>query len=212
MRTSRLRFGPLFLFPFLCLAEDLQPMALPAAQTDGGKPLMQALKERRSAREFRAEKLPPQVLSNLLWAAAGVNRADGRRTAPSASNRQEIDLYVAMADGLYVYEPKAHRLQPVVSGDLRAATGKQEFVREAALNLVYVADFAKMGEGSAEEKVFYSAANTGFISQNVYLYCASEGLATVVRAGVDRPSLAKVMHLRPEQRITLVQTVGYPKK
>jgi len=149
----------------------------------------------------------------LLWAALGVNRADsGKRTAPSASNRMEIDLYVAMADGLYLYNAKAHSLDPVLAGDIRAETGRQPFVREAPLNLVYVADSAKMGKSTEEDKVLYSAADTGFIAQNVYLFCASEGLATVVRGMVDRPSLAKAMKLRPDQRIILSQTVGYPKK
>jgi SagB-type dehydrogenase family enzyme len=201
------------LCPTLTSAQDLKPITLPSPQTDGGKPLMQALKERKTSREFGAEKLPAQVLSNLLWAAFGVNRADsGKRTAPSASNRMEIDLYVAMADGLYLYNPKAHSLDPVLAGDIRAETGRQPFVREAPLNLIYVADSAKMGKSTEEDKVLYSAADTGFIAQNVYLFCASEGLATVVRGMVDRPSLAKAMKLRPDQRIILSQTVGYPKK
>jgi SagB-type dehydrogenase family enzyme len=201
------------LCPTLTSAQDLKPITLPSPQTDGGKPLMQALKERKTSREFGAEKLPAQVLSNLLWAAFGVNRADsGKRTAPSASNRMEIDLYVAMADGLYLYNSKAHSLDPVLAGDIRAETGRQPFVREAPLNLVYVADSAKMGKSTEEDKVLYSAADTGFIAQNVYLFCASEGLATVVRGMVDRPSLAKAMKLRPDQRIILSQTVGYPKK
>jgi SagB-type dehydrogenase family enzyme len=201
----------LFLAPALLLAGGLQPVDLPAPQTDGGKPFMQVLKERKSSRDFAPTKLPPQVLSNLLWVANGVNRPDGHRTAPSASNRQEIEIYVATADGLYLYEPKPHRLQPLSSEDLRAATGTQPFVKDAPVNLVYVADFAKMNQGSADNQILYSAADTGFISQNVYLFCASQGLATVVRGSVDRPALAQAMHLRLEQRIILAQTVGYPK-
>ena len=202
----------LALFPALCLAGELKPVALAAPETDGGKPLMQVLKERKSVREFGPGALPMQVLSNLLWAAAGVNRADGRRTAPTASNRQEIDVYVAAADGLYLYDAKGHRLEPVLAEDIRAATGTQAYVRDAAVNLIYVADFAKMGQSSPENKVLYSAADTGFISQNVYLFCASQGLATVVRASVDRDALAKTMKLRPEQRITLAHSVGFVKK
>ena len=201
-----------FLLPALCLAGELKPVELPPPQTEGGKQLMQVLKERKSSREFDSAPLAPQVLSNLLWAAAGVNRPDGRRTAPSASNRQEIDIYVATADGLYLYEPKEHRLAAVSAEDMRTATATQAFAREAPVNLVYVADFAKMGQGSTENKVLYSAADTGFISQNVYLYCASEGLATVVRASVDREALAAKLGFRPEQRIVLAQSVGYPKK
>jgi SagB-type dehydrogenase family enzyme len=185
---------------------------LPAPQTDGGKPLMQVLQERKTSREFSTTKLPAQVLSNLLWAANGVNRPDGKRTAPSASNRQEIDIYVATADGLFLYEAQPHRLIALSSDDMRGATGLQPFVREAAVNLVYVADLARMTAGSTEDRALYSAADTGFIAQNVYLFCASEGLATVVRGSADRPSLAKAMHLRPEQRIILAQTVGYPKE
>lgn len=194
------------------VAQELKPVQLPKPQTQGGKPLMQALNERKSAREFGTEKLPAQTLSNLLWAAWGINRPDGRRTAPSASNRQEIDVYVAAPDALYMYDPKAHALQPVVAGDLRAATGMQPFVKDAAINLVYVADTARMGKGSEEQMNLYMGADAGVIVQNVYLYCASDGLATVVRAMVNRTELAKAMKLRPEQRVVLSQSVGYPKK
>ena len=187
-------------------AQELKPISLPKPQTEGGKPLMQALSERKSGREFSSEKLPPQVLSNLLWAAWGVNRADGRRTAPSASNRQEIDVYVVTSDGVSLFDAKNHRLEPVAAGDFRAATGGQPFVSQAPLNLVYVADQAKTKSSDT------AYIDTGFISQNVYLYCASEGLSTVVRGSVDRAALAKVLKLRPDQLVTVAQTVGYPKK
>ena len=193
-------------------AEELKPIQLPKPQMDGGKPLMQALKERKSAREFGSQKLPDQVLSNLLWAADGVNRPDsGKRTAPSAVNWQEIDIYVATADGLYRYDAKAHALQPVVAEDVRALTGRQPFVKDAPVNLVYVADYSRMGKASDPDKDRYSAADTGFISQNVYLFCASEGLNTVVRGMVPRDEFAKKANLRPEQKIVLAQTIGYPK-
>jgi SagB-type dehydrogenase family enzyme len=194
-------------------ADDPEPIALPKPQTDGGKPLMQALKNRRTSREFSPRALPDQILSNLLWAAAGINRpGSGKRTAPSAMNWQEVDVYVFKADGVYRYDGKAHALQPVLAKDLRALTGKQAFVKDAPVNLVYVADYSKMGRASRADKKMYSAADTGFISQNVYLFCASEGLATVVRGWVDRPALAKAMKLRPEQKVILAQTVGWPKK
>lgn len=174
---------------------------------------MQVLRDRKSSREFSSEKLPMQVLSNLLWAAFGVNRPDsGKRTAPSAVNSQEIDIYVATADGLFLFDAKVHRLKSVLAEDVRAMTGLQPFVKEVPLNLIYVADFSRMGSRTNELKEFYSAADTGFISQNVYLYCASEGLATVVRGLVDKPALARAMKLRTDQKITLVQSVGYPKK
>jgi nitroreductase len=193
-------------------AQELKPIQLPKPQMQGGMPLMQALKQRQSAREFAPEKLPQQQLSNLLWAAWGINREDGRRTAPSANNRQDIDVYVALPEGMFLYDAKAHALQPVVAGDLRGLTGVQPFVKDAALDLVYVSDTAKLANLSEEQKNLYMGAHTGFIGQNVYLFCASEGLATVVRAMIDKPALAKAMKLRPEQRIVLSQTVGYPKK
>ena len=142
-----------------------------------------------------------QTMSNLLWAAFGVNRSDGHRTAPSARNWQEIDIYVAMHDGTYVYEPRRHALHTVIDEDIRAATGMQDFVGAAPVNLVYVADLARMDAQDRTEQRFYSAIDTGFIAQNVYLFCASEGLATVVRGLVDRKQLAKVLRLRPEQRV-----------
>ncbi len=187
-------------------------VALPKPQTTGGKPLMQALNERKTSREFSPEKLPQQMLSNLLWAAWGVNRSDGRRTAPSASNRQEIEIYAVMADGVFLYDAPAHALRQVLKEDLRAVTGSQDWVAKAPLNLVYVADYAKMGSGTEDNKRANSNVDTGFIAQNVYLYCASEGLATVARGGVNREEMQKAMKLRPEQRVVLAQTVGFPLK
>jgi len=210
--SVRSLFLLLFLCPALTLGQELKPLILPAPQTDGGKPLMQALRDRHSTREFSSEQLSPQVLSNLLWAAFGINRLEtGKRTAPSAMNWQEIDVYVATAEGLYVYDAKGNKLDPIVAEDVRGATGVQPFVKDAPLNLVYVADLAKTGKGSAEDRNFYTGADVGFIAQNVYLFCASEGLAVVVRGSVNRAALAKVMKLRPDQKILLAQTVGYPK-
>ncbi|HSB72865.1 MAG TPA: nitroreductase family protein [Candidatus Methylomirabilis sp.] len=201
------------ILPATIPAQATKPIQLVAPQTDGGKPLMQALKQRRSARAFSPEKLPAQMLANLLWAAFGVNRPEsGGRTAPTASNRQEIDVCVASADGLVLYEPKGHALHPILPEDIRALTGRQAFVKDAAVNLIYVADLANMGQLAAADRDLYSAAATGFISQNVYLYCASEGMATVVRASIDRPALAKAMGLRPDQKIILAQSVGYPRQ
>jgi len=192
-------------------AQELKPVVLPAPQTDGGRPLMQALKERKSTREFSGEKLPAQVLANLLWAGFGVNRPDGRRTAPSAMNWQEIEIYVVTADGAFVYDASKNRLEPVAKEDLRHLAGPQPFVATAPVNLVYVADLTKV-TGDAGEKELFTGADTGFIAQNVYLYCASERLATVVRASVDREALGKALKLKATQKIVLAQTVGYPKK
>jgi nitroreductase len=203
----------IFLMACVVFAEELKPIQLSKPRMDGGKPLMQALKDRSSSREFSTQKLPSQVLSNLLWAAFGVNRPEsGKRTAPSAANWQEVDIYAATAEGLYLYDAKPHVLKPVLSEDIRALTGLQAFVKDAPLNLIYVADLSRISRGTSEEKDFFAAADTGFIAQNVYLFCASEGLATVVRANIDRPTLGKAMKLGPNQRITLSQTVGYPKK
>jgi SagB-type dehydrogenase family enzyme len=186
---------------------------LPDPQVNGGKPLMQALKDRTSSRSFSPQKLSDQTLSNLLWAAFGVNRpGTGKRTAPSAVNWQEIDIYVVTAEGLYLYNAKNQTLELISSGDIRAATGKQDYAKEAPVTLVYVADFLRMGKALKEDKELYSAADTGFISQNVYLYCASEGLATVVRGSIDRLALTKALKLRHDQKIILAQSVGYPKK
>jgi len=193
-------------------AQDLKPIQLPQPQTEGGRPLMQALKERKTTRVFSTEKLPPQTLSNLLWAAFGVNRSSGQRTAPSAVNWQEIDLYVALADGMFLYDAKANTLQPVLGQDIRAATGTQALVKDAPVSLVYVADLDKPGKVPESEKELWSAMDVGFIAQNVYLFAASEGLACQVRALIDRPALAKLLNLRPKQKILLAQSVGHVKK
>jgi len=189
--------------------ETSRKISLPKPQTDGGRPLMQVLKDRISTRAFATRRLSDQTLSNLLWAACGINRADGKRTAPSAMNKQEMDVYVVLAEGAYLYEPKEHLLKQVSNSDLRAQAGTQDFVKDAPVNLVYVVDTAKMGSNPEETKILWYGVATGAITQNVYLYCASEGLVTVARAFVDRAVLAKSLSLRPEQRITLSQTVGY---
>jgi SagB-type dehydrogenase family enzyme len=185
---------------------------LPAPQTAGGMPLMQALSHRQSTREFSGKALPLQTLSDLLWAAAGVNRANsGKRTAPSARDWREIEVYVATAEGAYRYDSRAHALRRVVARDVRALTGTQGFVATAPVNLVFVADHERMHGVSPADRDLYLGADTGFIAQNVYLYCASAGLATVVRGSVDRDALSKALGLGPQQQITLAQSVGYPK-
>jgi SagB-type dehydrogenase family enzyme len=192
-------------------AQDPSDIALPAPRMEGGKPLMQALKDRQSTRAFSTEKLPIQVVADLLWAAAGINRADsGKRTAPSAKNWQEVEVYAITEDGAYLYDAKTNSLKAVAKGDLRKLTGGQDFVAAAPLNLVYVADTTKMTGSSPEDQALYLGADTGFISQNVYLFCASEGLGTVVRGSVDRKALAEALKLGESKKITLAQTVGYP--
>ncbi|HVP79569.1 MAG TPA: SagB/ThcOx family dehydrogenase [Thermodesulfobacteriota bacterium] len=211
--------------PSLTFAQELKPIQLLAPQLDGGRPLMQVLRDRKSSRLYSTEKIPLQVLSNLLWAAFGINRPErGLRTAPSGRNRQDIDIYVAMSDGVYVYDAKANLLNPVVAEDVRSLSGRQHppagvpaivvpQLDEAPINFIYVSDGQKWNIGATEEENLRLAFNhTGYISQNVYLYCASEGLATIVRAWFDKATLEKKMKLRPDQKIILVQSVGYPKK
>ncbi|MCX7634747.1 MAG: SagB/ThcOx family dehydrogenase [Syntrophales bacterium] len=194
-------------------AQDLKPINLVRPQMDSGRLLMHVLKERKSTREFSPRKLPLRVLSNLLWCAGGINRpASGKRTVPSAMNWQEIDAYVATAQGLYVYHPGKHRLDPVHNRDIRPQIGSQAFIRQAPVILVYVADYRRMGTAPPEVMDRYSSLDTGFMAQNVYLYCASEGLNTVVVGSVDRENLAKAMGLAPEQRVVVAQPVGYPPK
>lgn len=186
-------------------------IALPPPRLDRGATLYQALNLRRSTREFATTPLPAGVLSTLLWCACGVNRADtGGRTAPSARNWREVGVYAALADGTYRYDPDAHALRLAVARDLRALTGVQDFVATAPLDLVYVADFARMADASDEDRVFLASADAAFVAQNVYLYCANAGLATVVRGLVDRAKLAPAMGLGPRERIVLAQTVGFP--
>ncbi len=201
---------------------DLQPIALVKPQTDGGKSVLAALQERRTIRNISAEKLPPQVLSNLLWAAFGVNREKGPsaggtgRTAASASNSQEIDLYVALPEGVYLYEAVPHRLTPVVAGDFRARSGRRA-AATAPVNIFYVVDIAKYGKAPFQEpglkdpdiqKSYYYVA-TGLIAANVYLFAASQGLAAHFH-NCDKQNTPREFKLRPEQRVLFAQTVGYP--
>lgn len=204
-------FALMLSVPASAQTQTLPATPLPAPRMDGGMPLMQALRERKTGREFRPDALRPQMLSNLLWAAFGVNRADnGHRTAPSAMNAQEIDVYVATAEALYRYDAPGSALQMVVRGDIRGKTGGQEFATVAPVTLVFVADYARMEKATPEQKASYANFDAGCISQNVYLFCASEGLSTVVHE-LDRKALADAMSLRPDQKIVFAQAVGFPK-
>lgn len=186
-------------------------IALPAAERHGGMPLMDALAARRSAREFAGTALSPSVLANLLWAAYGVNRPDGGRTAPSAINAQEVDVYVALPDGAYLYDAAHHRLTLVAAVDLRRVTGYQDFVDDAPLDLVYVADHTRMRLVPASQREAYAYVAAGAITQNVYLFAAANGLSTVIRAWIDRDAIAEALGVTPDQQVLLSQTVGYPK-
>jgi len=188
-----------------------QGIDLPAPQKTGGLPLMEALAKRATTREFDSKDLSPQQLSSLLWACFGINRPDGKRTAPSAKNNQEIDIYVILKRDAYLHDAKAHKLNLAGKGDLRALAGTQDFATNAPVTLLFVADLAKMGNWTPEEKRNYANIDVGYISQNAYLFCASEGLAACARASVDRKALAAQLKLRPDQLIVLAQSVGYPK-
>jgi nitroreductase len=193
-------------------AQESATMTLPRPRLEGGKPLMQALQLRRSTREYASRPLPREVLSDLLWAAFGINRpATGDRTAPYWRHVMVIDVYAAMADGVWLYDPKAHTLVRHSPEDIRGQTGLQDFVATAPLNLIYVAHGERMQDISPEERRLYASVDAGFIGQNVYLYCASEGLATVFRGAVDAQRLAARLQLGPDQFVTFAQSVGYPR-
>jgi nitroreductase len=187
-----------------------QSIELPPPQKTGGMPLMEALAKRFTARAFATNDLSPQQISSLLWAAFGINRPDGKRTAPSANNKQEIDIYVLLKSGAYVYSAVSNKLDLVVTNDIRAFGGTQEFVKDVPVTLVFVADLTKRG-GNNEGAQNTANIDVGYISQNVYLFCASEGLVTGARGSVDRAALAPKLQLRPDQLIVLAQSVGYPK-
>lgn len=193
-------------------AQETGTVALPPPRTAGGKPLIEALWLRRSIREYAPRPLPPQILSDLLWSAFGINRpASGDRTAPYWRHVMVMDVYAATADGVWLYQPDGHKLTLYMRDDIRAQTGLQDFVATAPLNLIYVAHGERMGDIRAEDRRLYAGVDAGFIGQNVYLYCASEGLATVFRGAVDYERLNAALRLGPGQFVTFAQTVGYPR-
>jgi len=200
----------------ILLSLSAQDIVLPAPDRTGGMPLMQALNERQTTRSYTTDSLTHQQLSELLWAGWGFNREDlKKRTAPSSMNYQEIDVYVTLPEGLYLYVAESNILKMINNKDLRKLTGSQSFVADAALNIVYVADLAKVGKKEGDEildrDLLSSWANTAFIAQNIYLYCASANLGCVIRGSIPNEPLATEMGLRSNQRITLSQTVGVPK-
>jgi SagB-type dehydrogenase family enzyme len=191
-------------------AQVIETKPLPPAQTTGGMPLMEALQLRKSQRSFSSKELTPQQLSNLLWAAYGTNRPDGFRTVPAAKNWFEYDIYVLKSDGWFLYEASKHTLLKMWNEDLRLYGGTQDFVKAAPVILVYVADFDRMTGATDDQKKFFSAVDLGYISQNVYLWCASEGLATIILGQVDKPKVHEVLKLKPAQQVMLSQPVAYP--
>src|SRR5665647_2386838 len=195
--------------PAFAATQKLKPIELPPPRSEGGMPLMNALKLRHSTREYSDRPLPAQTLSDLLWAAFGINRPNGDRTAPYWRHVMVIDIYVAMADGVWQYEPRTHSLLPYLQDDIRAQTGLQDFVGIAPVDLVYIAHGERMTDVSPEDRRLYASVDAAFVGQNVYLFCASEDLATVFRGAVDHRKLAATLNLPDEQFVTFAQTVGY---
>jgi len=190
----------------------LKTIQLPPVPDSGGRSVMEALHRRKTTREIKTDSLSNGLLGNLLWAAFGINRPEiAHRTAPSAMNSQEIDVYVARRDGVYLYEPKPHRLKLVAAEDVRSKTSGQAFGTNAPITLIYVADLSRLGKARPEARLTYANFDAGCISQNVYLFCASEGLATVVH-DLDREPLARALRLGSDQRIIMAQAVGWPKR
>ena len=209
-------------------SQDLLPIKLPRPILDDDKSLLKALQQRKTIREISDKKISSQILSNLLWAAYGVNRKKGPfgipgRTAASASNSQEIDVYVALPEGIYLYDAFHHRLLPVVAGDLRTLAigkGQSNFGSRAPVRLIYIVDVNKLSNTSGfqepglqdpEIQKSYYYVDTGLIAGNVYLFAASHGLASWFH-NCNKTALAANLKLRPDQRILFAQTVGYPVK
>ena len=194
----------------LSASEPLETIHLPPPETSGGMPLMQALSNRRSTKEFTQQVIERNRISNLLWAAFGINRPEsGKRTVATAVNCQDIEVYVVFETAIYVYQAKEHRLIPVVNRDVRSLAATQGYAQVAPINLVYVSDYSKMADRFKDKKPIYAAFHAGSISQNVYLYCASAGLGAVVRDSVDRAGLRDALNLSDNQVIVMAQSVGY---
>jgi SagB-type dehydrogenase family enzyme len=186
-------------------------ISLPPPDKHGGLPLMEALAKRHSARGFSPDPLPLPLLSNLLWAAFGINRKDGGRTAPSALNAQEIDIYAALPSGAYRYDATTHALTLVAAMDVRRITGYQDFVDDAPLDIVYVADFSRLSRVPFSQRESYASVAAGAIAQNIYLFAASNNLSTVLRAWIDRAAIAEALRLTHDQQVLLSQTAGFSK-
>ncbi|MEE4198334.1 MAG: SagB/ThcOx family dehydrogenase [Bacteroidales bacterium] len=211
MNTFRLIL--VFLFIALIQPGNAQEiMKLPEPDKTGGMPLMQAINERHSARNFADRDLSEQQLSELLWAAYGINRPEsGKHTIPTSRNRQDIEVYLTTSEGVFKYLPEQHALLVMDNRDQREVSGLQDFVKVAAVNLIYVSDFDKLGNSSDDIKTMTAATHCGFIGQNVYLYCASEGLISVFRAMVDKEKAATMLQLEGNKKVIYSQSVGFSK-
>lgn len=195
-------------------AQNMKEIKLNAPNKTRGASLMQALNDRESVREFSNKPLSTQDLSDLLWAANGINRPDSKkRTAPSALNKQDVDIYVCLPEGIYLYDAEKNSLKPVAEGDHRAAVGgQQDFVRKAPVSLILVSDISRFGMGDNEQVRLMAAMDAGIVSQNINLFCAANNLVTVPRASMDKDKLKKVLNLKEHQLLLMNNPVGYPQK
>ena len=191
-------------------AHALETIKLPAVEKTGGKPLMAALQARRSNRAIADKEVSLETLAGLLWAANGYNRPD-MRTNATGMNKQEITIWVCRADGAYRYDAKEHALVPVYEGDLRpAVAGRQSFVKTAPLALVITADVSDPVYGGGGSTM--SHYDAGIVSGNIYLYCASQGLATVCRGTMDQAAIKKALKLGDKTLLHLNHPVGWPQE
>ena len=181
---------------------------------NAGISLMQALKKRKTTREITDKKLTLQQLSDLLWSADGVNRPDGKRTAPAAIAIYSVDIYVVLPEGVYLYDVPKQELKLIAKGDFRKSAGSQDFVYIAPVNLVYVLNLKGWSKTpmpiSAEKRDLWTRIEVGLIAQNVNLYCASAGLGATVRGMIDQKKFAELAKVKPED-VLLAQTIGLPK-
>jgi SagB-type dehydrogenase family enzyme len=205
-------FTFIFLSMFFAVVQAQTEIKLPEPKKTGGMSLMEVLSKRSTSRSFDTVAISNQQLSNLLWAAFGINRPDGKRTAPSARNFQETDIYVLLKSGAYVYDAKNNTLKQVLGEDIRNLGGTQDFVKNAPVQIILIADLSKMGNGKNEDKLYTANIDAGYISENLYLFCISEGLATGARGSVDKNALTSKLQLKPDQNVIIAHSVGYPKK
>ncbi len=186
-------------------------LSLPLPERAGGRPLMAVLSSRASTREFSDREVGWQELSNFLWAAFGVNReGEGKRAAPSAMDNREVEIWVLRSDGVYRFDAVRQGLEVHSRKDLRILSGGQAYVSQAPVSLVYVVDPVRQERVPESQRVFYAAADTGFIAQNVYLYCASAGLGGVVHAMSGAEALRDGLGISSDSQVVLGQCVGYP--
>ena len=213
MKSFFIIITALFMTTVYLFSQELQDIKLNNPDKSRGSSVMKALSDRHSDREFDAKEISLQDLSDLLWAANGINRTDGKRTAPSAMNRQEIDVYVVNKDGTYLYDPATHTLKGLTAGDFRkAVAGTQDFVTTAPISLVMVANLEKLGNATSENTRLIAAMDAGIVCQNINVCCAAIGLSTVPRASMNSDELKQALKLSDTQYLMLNNPVGYPKK